>query len=77
MSYPQDLANWKCICGQGPSLAHQVGGYCHYVEGYRQGVEDAAKITEKDKESAMRRMIAWDIRQLLAPEKNNENRGSK
>lgn len=41
---PADLANWKCICGKGPSISHQVNGYCPYKEGYAQAIEDAAKV---------------------------------
>ena len=26
MSHP--LQNWRCVCGRGPSIEHQVNGYC-------------------------------------------------
>lgn len=42
----QGLANWKCICGRGPSIDHQVNGFCYYKEGYKQAIEDAAKVAE-------------------------------
>jgi hypothetical protein len=31
---PGDLANWKCVCGKGPSIDHQVNGHCEFKRGY-------------------------------------------